>query len=294
MMALNRSVAATLGVLFLLALGSCGNDDSGDSASKAATTANGALSPQELLAKVQASTVSVVTQPPGVTLEPAKGGEHAHGSGVIYDAQKGLVLVSNHLVENAGSIDVVVGGATTVHARLVARAQCNDFAVVSLRPKPLGMTAMKIASSKDVQPGDEVTAVGYLKSATAKKATVIRTNGEVSSVNISAQVTPDLPNFPSVILHQAPLQLQMSGGPLVNDRGELVGLATFVPDEKATGTWAAVSSDYLKLRLGELEGSEGKLFVGWKDQHACHGRMLKIADKVLVRHGDSGGHGGGH
>lgn len=290
-MALLRLAAATLGVLLIGGLGSCGNDDSGSGSSKTATTANAPLSSAALLAKVKPSTVSVVTQPPGVTTAPSKGGKHAHGSGVIYDAKQGLVLVSNHLVENAGSIEVVVDGGSSVHARLVARAQCNDFAVIQLSPKPLGMKAIKVASSSTLQPGDNVTAVGFLKPATAKVPTVIRTSGPVNSVNISSEVTPDLPAFPSVVIHQAPLQLQMSGGPLVNDRGELVGLATFVPDEKETGTWAAVSSDYLKKRLTELAGSEGKTFVGWKDQHACHGRMAKIANKVLVSHG-GGAHSG--
>jgi S1-C subfamily serine protease len=82
----------------------------------------------------------------------------------------------------------------------------------------------------------------------------------------------------------------MSGGPLVNDRGQLVGVNTLVPGSKTTGQYAAVSSNYLERRIAQLKRGPGNLLVGWKDQHACHGRMLKIAGRVLVSHGAPGEH----
>jgi len=287
---LRKAVAAALGLALIAAAGSCGGSDANDSAGSTTkkVAADGPLSATALVAKVRPSTVSVVTQPPGEARAPTGFGQHAHGSGIIYDAARGLVLVSNHLVENAGTIDATVEGGTKVHARLVARAQCNDMALIALNPKPLGIRAIEMGRSGALQPGDEVTAIGYLKPASAKTATLIRTSGEVSAVNVSSEVTPGLPAFPSVVLHQAPMQLQMSGGPVVNDRGQLIGLATVLPGEGNAGTQTAVSSDYLKKRLAELKPGPGRLLVGWQREHVCHAQMAKIAAKVLVSHGAPG------
>ena len=283
-----------------IALASCGSGS--DEAAAPSTAADStALTAPELVRKVEPSTVSIVSQPPGEGRAPAKHGRHAHGSGVsrsVADARhaaRGLVITSDHLVENAGSIEVLVNGDTTVHARLVARAQCNDLALLALHPRPSGLKAIERGSSAQLQLGEKVTALGYLKPASATKASLIRTSGEVSSVDVSTSVSPDLPDFPSVVLHQAPLQAQMSGGPLVNDRGELVGVSMVVPGTATSGAFAAVSSNYLAKRMAELKPGPGSLFVGWKGEHACHGRMLKIANRVLVSHGapaDHAQHGG--
>jgi S1-C subfamily serine protease len=284
--------ALILGTVLLAlaaAVAACGS--SSDDAEPTATPAGGnQLSPQALTEQVQRSTVSIVTQPPGEGREPSARGKHAHGSGVIWNAGEGLVLTSDHLVENAGKIDVTVNGDTPVNGRLVARAQCNDMAVLRLEPKPAGLTAIDVAKSSDLKTGDKVTALGYLKSASATKATVIRTSGEVSSINVSATVSPDLPDLPSVVLHQAPVNPQMSGGPLVNNRGQLVGLLTLVPGETAPGPEAAVSSDYVAKQIAQLKEDRKGALSGWQKQHACHQAMLKIANRVLVAHGPPGQH----
>jgi serine protease Do len=267
-----------------IALASCGSG-SDDAAAPSTAADSGPLTAPELVRKVEPSTVSIVSQPPGEGRAPTKHGRHAHGSGVIWDAARGLVLTSDHLVENAGSIEVLVNGDTTVHARLVARAQCNDLALLALHPRPSGLKAIERGNSTQLQLGEKVTALGYLKPASATKASLIRTSGEVSSVDISTSVSPDLPDFPSVVLHQAPLQSQMSGGPLVNDKGELIGVSIMVPGAATSGAFAAVSSNYLAKRMTELKPGPGSLFVGWKGEHACHGQMVKIANRVLVSHG---------
>jgi S1-C subfamily serine protease len=277
------SSAGVASVTFAVALAACGSDST--PAEQQRSAIGDRLSPQELVRQVQRSTVSIVTQPPAESRTPSAHGAHAHGSGVIWDADSGLVLTSDHLVENAGKIDVVVAGDTQVQGKLVARAQCNDVAVLTLHPKPAGLIAIDVANSSTLEIGEDVTAVGYLKSATATEASPIATHGAVASFNVSAEVSPDLPPLPSVVLHQASMKDQMSGGPLVNARGELVGLLTLVPGKRIAGPDAAVSSDYLKSEMAKLEEQRSGTFIGWKGQHACHRAMLKIANRVLVRHG---------
>jgi S1-C subfamily serine protease len=274
-----------------MALAACGSSSTPDATSSATAEGGGRLSAQELVKQVMPGTVSIVTQPPGESNAPSKHGAHAHGSGVIWDAE-GRVLTSNHLVENAGKITVTVNGTTEVPAHAVARAQCNDVAVLQLDAKPPGLTAIAVGKSADLEIGDVVTAVGYLKPASATHASPIANRGTVSARNVSASVSALLPELPSVVLHQAATTTQMSGGALVNDRGRFVGLLTLVPNEEkpSPGLFAAVSSDYLNRRIAQLEETPNGVLSGWRDQHRCHGNMLTIANRVLVHHGPPGEH----
>jgi S1-C subfamily serine protease len=291
-----RAAQILLMAVLLGALGCGGSDSKTTQTQSSAASKEGPLTAEQIEQKVRPSTVSIVTQPPGETRAPGEHGEHAHGSGVIWNARRGLVLTSDHLVENAGkgSIEVVVNGKATVQARLVARAQCNDIAILELHPRPAGMTAVQVADSSALAVGSQVTALGYLKPSSALKPKPIATNGAVSAVDVANSLSPDLPEFRKVVLHQAPLQAQMSGGPLVNDRGQLVGVSTLVPGAPSSGQFGAVSSSYLTRRIRELKPNAEGEYVGWKDQHACHGMMSKIANRVLVSHGAPGEHEHGH
>jgi S1-C subfamily serine protease len=288
-----RAAQILLMAVLLAALGCGGSDSETTQTQSSAASKEGPLTAEQIEQKVRPSTVSIVTQPRGESKEPSKHGQHAHGSGVIWDASRGLVLTSDHLVENAGSIEVTVNNQTPVHAALVARAQCNDIAIIALRPRPAGMTQISRGDSAALKIGARVWAMGYLKPASATKARGITIPGEVSSTEGPFKVSPDLKELPSAILHQAALQREMSGGPLVNDRGELVGVNTIVPTASGAappGPSAAVSSNYLKRRIEELKPGKRGILIGWKDQHSCHGQMLEIAGRVLVSHGAAGGH----
>ena len=131
-----------------IGVAACGSDDEPSADAKAKDAADAALTDREIVAKVQPSMVSLIAIPPGEKREPADGGRHAHGTGVIYDAKRGLVLTSNHYLEGASSIRITVNGKTAVRGRPVARAQCKDFAVVELRPRPRNLTAIRFGDSR--------------------------------------------------------------------------------------------------------------------------------------------------
>jgi S1-C subfamily serine protease len=281
-----------VGVVLALSLGvaACGGESEPSSEAKAKAK-DAALTDREIVAKVQPSMVSLNSIPPGETKEPADGGRHAHGTGVIYDAERGLVLTSNHYLEGARSIRVTVNGKTAVRGRPVARAQCKDFAVVELRPRPRNLTEIRFGDSSRIAAGDRVSALGYLQPPGQKKASLIKTDGTVSSTDVSAQVHPDLPALPSATLHQAPLQLAMSGGPLVNDRGELIGLDTLIKDGSVgtNGPWPAVTGNWLKDWLAKLRPGKGSTYVGWKSEHGrCHGTLANLSAAAMGTHASTG------
>jgi hypothetical protein len=136
-----------------------------------------------------------------------------------------------------------------------------------------------------------VSALGYLQPPGQKKASLIKTDGTVSSTDVSSEVHPSLPALPSAMLHQAPLQLAMSGGPLVNDRGELIGLDTLVKEGSVgeSGPWPAVTGNWLKDWLAQLKPGKGSTYVGWKSEHRCHGALAELSASAMGAHTLAGG-----
>ena len=285
-----RRFALPLGAALLLGVGAltaCGDSDTGAATgSEDKPAAEKALGGAELIEKVRGSTVSVVAQPPGETRAPKIGGVHSHGSGIIYDARRGLVLTSNHLVEGAGSIKVRVNEKTEVQGRAVARAQCDDLALLALNPKPAGLVDIPLADLRQVREGEDVTALGYFLPPDGRQR-LITGEGAVSAIDVPGSIAEDLPNLPSVVLHQAPVESYLSGGPLVNERAELVGLNVVV-GETGDGPATAVSSKRLSELLGRLEPGTGSRFKGWGSEHGeCHSVMTELSRAALVSHGGS-------
>jgi len=286
----------------LALLAACGGDDAG-SGDEPPTR-------QEIVAQVATSTVSIVARPPGENRTPAEGAWHAHGTGIVYDADEGLVLTSNHFTEDAGSIKVRVNERTEVQGRAVARAQCSDLAVLALHPKPPGLVAAKFADSDGLQEGEQMTALAYSFPPGAPKPNLVVTTGTLAAVNTSGTIHERLPRFPSLLLHQAPLEGSHSGGPLANAKGEVVGINTFIPtgEDGGDGVFSAITSNRVRELMAELGPGVGSRFTGWREYHACHGQMGRLAQEQLVshppngpaRHGyrgagtSGGGHGGGH
>jgi S1-C subfamily serine protease len=205
-------------------------------------------------------------------------GKESGGSGVVIDAQRSLVLTNAHVAVGLTGMKAVVGDneATETPAQLVAAAPCEDLAVIRLVNKPPNLQAMKIGKSADVKAGERVTVLGYPGSfqedrqtgAAGQAQKLVATDGSVSSANIA--VTPDdtTPRFASVIQHQATINHGNSGGPLVNEKGELVGINTLTgagSDEggQTQGQYYSISIDRVQSLLPQLKAGKSQAYVGW-------------------------------
>ena len=287
-----RTAALAALVAAGLALGAGCGGDSEDQAESSQPAAGEETGRAGMIERVKPSVVAVTAVPRGQDRSTDEGASHSHGSGVVYDARRGLVLTSNHFVESAVSLQVNVGDRE-VQGVPVARAQCNDLTLIRLRPKPSGLEQVKMADSSAIKPGEEVTAIGWLRPPGSPAPEFISTSGSVSTVDVQGEVHPELPAFPSLLLMQAPLRPAMSGGAVVNDAGELVGLATYIdtgqggPSTQAP--YSAVTSNHLRKLLAQLKPSEGAAYSGWYDQHKCHPAMAMLTEGSYVRHGSKHG-----
>jgi len=159
----------------------------------------------------------------GVTPPPAP--TRGAGSGFILDTQ-GYILTNNHVVEDADTIEVWLSTMEDerngLQAKVVGRDELTDTALIQLTELPKeGLTASKFGDSAQMAPGDWVMAIGN-PFGLSNTVTV----GIVSAVGRQTQVSNG--RYEDFIQTDAAINRGNSGGPLLNLRGEVVGINTMI------------------------------------------------------------------
>jgi 2-alkenal reductase len=171
--------------------------------------------------KAGPSVVTVVNQLPGPV--PRLGQlpqPEALGSGVIADAD-GHIITNNHVVEGNGKFQVIFSDARKVSAQLVGRDPVSDLAVLKVEG---GVPAVAtFGDSTQLVPGQQVVAIG---SALGNFRNTV-THGIVSGLNRTLN-DPSGPGLTGLIQTDAPINHGNSGGPLLNLRGEVIGINSAV------------------------------------------------------------------
>ncbi len=176
------------------------------------------------------------------------------GSGFIIDP-KGLILTNYHVVENMTSIMVKLQSGESLRGAIVGFDEETDLAVIRVKPAK-DLPAVNLGNSDDVQVGDWVLAVG---SPFGIEQTV--TAGIISTKE--RQTDPGA-SFRRFIQTDAAINRGNSGGPLVNMRGEVIGInsqiATSTGDYNGIGF--ALPSNIASTVFRSIT-SEGKVRRGY-------------------------------
>jgi serine protease Do len=155
------------------------------------------------------------------------------GSGFIID-KDGYILTNNHVVEEADTIEVKLAGMDELEqwlpARLVGRDPLTDSALIQITKLPDEPLAVsKFGDSSQLAQGDWVMAIGN-PFTLANTVTV----GVVSAVGRLQQTAADL-RFEEFIQTDAAINRGNSGGPLLNIRGEVIGINTMIVSDQGGG-----------------------------------------------------------
>ncbi|MEE9575113.1 MAG: DegQ family serine endoprotease, partial [Gammaproteobacteria bacterium] len=140
------------------------------------------------------------------------------GSGVIVDAERGLVLTNNHVIANAIQITVTLRDGRQLEAELIGTDPKTDVAVIKIPAEDL--VDVKPADSDALRVGDFVAAIG---NPFGIGQTV--SSGIIGGLNRSGLGIEEYENF---IQTDAAINPGNSGGALVDLRGELVGINTAI------------------------------------------------------------------
>ncbi|MDR6864032.1 trypsin-like peptidase domain-containing protein [Phycicoccus sp. 3266] len=159
---------------------------------------------------------------PSVVTIKVRGADGAGtGSGFVLD-RDGHIITNNHVVASAannGTIKIELSNGSEIAATIVGRDASYDLAV--LKTERTGLEPLTMGASKDVVVGDQVIAVG---APLGLESTV--TSGIVSALNrpVSPGGDGDQQSYINAIQTDAAINPGNSGGPLLNMRGEVIGV----------------------------------------------------------------------
>lgn len=141
-----------------------------------------------------------------------------HGSGVVVDAEKGHVLTNFHVTRNSDKVKVTFGDGKEVEGDVLGTDAVSDLAVVKV--PATGLTAAALGDSDTLKVGQAVIALGN-----PEGDRVVATAGIVSALGIELR-GPSGRVMSGLIQTDALFNPGMSGGALVNARGEVIGVNT--------------------------------------------------------------------
>lgn len=183
------------------------------------------------------------------------------GTGFIID-EEGHIVTNNHVItvdtdQPAERITITLDDGRQFQASIVGRDAPTDLAVLQIDAD--GLTAAELGSSEALQVGDDVLAIGNALDLPGGPTV---TKGVVSAKGRLIQ--QDGITIPDVIQTDASINPGNSGGPLVNKRGEVVGITTAVIRGQAEGIGLAISIDSARPIVEELidKGQVDRGFLG--------------------------------
>lgn len=163
-----------------------------------------------------------VIAPSVVTISASTASGGSVGTGIVVGSD-GQILTNQHVVEGATSVRVRLAGETAAReARVLATDAANDLALLQLDGVS-GLTAAVLADPASIAVGDPVVAVGYALDLDGGPSV---TSGIVSALNRTLSDANGA--LDGLIQTDAAISSGNSGGPLINLRGEVVGVNTAV------------------------------------------------------------------
>src|SRR3954470_5028383 len=212
--------------------------------------------------------------PAVVAVDARIGRQPVHASGFVIDGNRGLVLTSAHDVWGATSLRLTTA-LGILHGRIVARAPCEDIAVIQTEPNIPGFAALPAAPATAPGDGQLLRAIGRVGDTRESGSYVmaqipVRAAGPVGR----APLGPLLPAVPAAIPLDTALVPAVSGGAVVDASGRLVGMA-----QAANRSGKAVVVPWSRLRtvLHMLHPGKRAVYEGWAAQYRCAQRLPAYA-----------------
>ncbi|MEW5801025.1 MAG: molecular chaperone DnaJ [bacterium] len=175
------------------------------------------------------------------------------GSGVIIDP-KGHVLTNEHVILKASKIKITLSDNREFEGKLVGSDPKSDLAIIKIDSAG-NLPHITVGNSDDLMVGETVVAIG---NPFGLSHTV--TSGVVSAINRTVKVNNELA-YHGFIQTDASINPGNSGGPLLNIRGELIGINTAIY-QKAEGIGFAIPIDRAKRIVADLI-TYGKVRKAW-------------------------------
>lgn len=170
------------------------------------------------------------------------------GSGSILD-KEGRILTNYHVVQDAAELEVTLASGKKYQAQVLGADQDNDLALIKINAPGEALTTISLGASKDLFVGQKVLAIG---NPFGFDRTL--TTGIVSGLarSLKSEITGRL--IEAVIQTDAAINPGNSGGPLLNSRGQMIGINTMIysPSGGSVGIGFAVPVETAKRVIDDI------------------------------------------
>jgi S1-C subfamily serine protease len=215
---------------------------------------------------VQVTSTTVVDVPPdsffGSPLFPQQQQQQSLGSGFVVD-KAGHIVTNYHVVDGAKRVRVSFSNGSSMSASVVGVDPSSDLAVLKIDASSRALTPLALGNSDQIKVGDPVVAIG---NPFGLDRTV--TAGIVSAIQ-RAITAPNGYTIDHVIQTDAAINHGNSGGPLLNSRGEVIGVNSQIETGGSgsggnVGVGFAVPSNTVKTVIAQLiqQGHINRAFIG--------------------------------
>ena len=152
------------------------------------------------------------------------------GSGFVY-SDEGYIVTNNHVVADGRSYEIAFANGQRREAELVGQDVDSDLAVLKVDELPEGIRPLSLANSDDLQVGQLTIAIGnpFGEQGSMSLGIVSALGRSLASQRIFAGGSSY--SLPQVIQTDAPINPGNSGGPLLNLRGEVIGINAAISTE---------------------------------------------------------------
>jgi serine protease Do len=181
------------------------------------------------------------------------------GSGFVID-KDGYILTNRHVIEGADQVSVSFPDGKRFEAKVVGQDARTDVALIKIEPSA-ALTTLPLGDSDKLEPGEWVMAVGNPFGLGRNSVTV----GVVSFVGRDLPLGNVRGTSVQMIQTDAAINPGNSGGPLLNTRGEVVGINTMIVtggSQASAGVGFSVPINVAKEILPQLR-DKGKVTRGW-------------------------------
>ena len=191
--------------------------------------------------------------------------ERGLGSGIVVrrDGKTIYVLTNNHVAGSASEITVTTHDGKEYHASLVGEDERRDLAMIKFESDSSSIAVATLGDSSEVRVGDWAIAIGNPFGLVSSVTTgIVSAIGRTGS-DLGPSGAPD-GNISDFIQTDASINKGNSGGALVNIRGEVVGINTWIasPTGGSIGLGFAIPINNAKRAIDDFI-TKGKVSYGW-------------------------------
>ncbi len=200
------------------------------------------------------------------------------GSGFIIN-EEGYILTNYHVIEGAKEVSVTLSDGREVKAKVVNYDENQDVAMLKISDDSVEVPAVvELGDSDALKPGEQVIAIGTPLS---KEFNQTVTAGIVSAVNRTVQTSSG--QQVNLIQTDAAINPGNSGGPLVNTRGEVVGINNMkIASDEVEGIGFSIPINDIKDRIESLSKPILNLGISIREINSDLGKQYNMDEGLYI------------